>query len=245
MGVLGCLPTSRCGCWPVRSHAPARLAVHPGTAPVLYVVPVQPVSAHRADDLGPERVHLVAPIPHCQVPQGKRGWRGRDPQVMCCNVAIRQERCKIGHVALPRSKYAFLTLPRYSMIALSNAVEPLRMANIITGQNAYQWSIVSLDGLPMPASNGLQLSPTVALEQLGVVDILFVCGGVNVQEAVSAKILAALRRVAERRIALGALCTGGYALAKAGLLDKYRATIHWENLSALREEFPRIHILGG
>jgi transcriptional regulator GlxA family with amidase domain len=36
------------------------------------------------------------------------------------------------------------------------------------------------------------------------------------------------------------LCTGGYALAKAGLLDKYRATIHWENLSSLREEFPRI-----
>src|SRR6202012_1605466 len=54
------------------------------------------------------------------------------------------------------------------------------------------------------------------------------------------KILAALRRLAERRVPLGGLCTGGYALAKAGLLDKYRATIHWENLSALREEFPRI-----
>jgi len=64
-------------------------------------------------------------------------------------------------VALPRSKYAFLTLPRYSMIALSNAVEPLRMANIITGQAVYQWSIASLDGQPTPASNGLQLSPTV------------------------------------------------------------------------------------
>ena len=63
-------------------------------------------------------------------------------------------------MALPRSKYAFLTLPRYSMIALSNAVETLRMANIITGQNVYQWSIVSLDGQPTPASNGLQLSPT-------------------------------------------------------------------------------------
>ena len=56
------------------------------------------------------------------------------------------------------------------------------------------------------------------------------------------KILAVLRRLAERRVPLGALCTGGYALAKAGLLDKYRATIHWENLSALREEFPRIHL---
>jgi transcriptional regulator GlxA family with amidase domain len=38
------------------------------------------------------------------------------------------------------------------------------------------------------------------------------------------------------------LCTGGYALAKAGLLDNYRATIHWENLSALREEFPRVRL---
>ena len=157
-------------------------------------------------------------------------------------VAIRQERRKIGHVQLPQSKYAFLTLPRYSMIALSNAVEPLRMANIITGQTAYEWSIVSLDGQPTLASNGLQLSPTLPLEQAGAVDILFVCGGVNVQEAVSPKILAALRRLAERRVPLGALCTGGYALAKAGLLDKYRATIHWENLSSLREEFPRIQL---
>ena len=53
---------------------------------------------------------------------------------------------------------------------------------------------------------------------------------------------ATLRRLADRRIALGALCTGGYALARAGLLDNCRATIHWENLSALREEFPRVRI---
>jgi len=128
------------------------------------------------------------------------------------------------------------------MIALANAVEPLRMANIIMGRSVYQWSIVSLDGEPSTASNGLHLSPTLPLERAGAVDILFVCGGVNVQQAVSAKLLAALKRLAERRIPLGALCTGGYALAKAGLLDNYRATIHWENLSALREEFPRINL---
>jgi AraC family transcriptional regulator, glycine betaine-responsive activator len=145
-------------------------------------------------------------------------------------------------VALPRSKFAFLTLPRYSMIALSNAVEPLRMANTLAGETVYDWSIVSLDGAPAVASNGLELAPTVALDQAGAFDIVFVCGGVNVQEAVSPRVLAALRRLAERRVPLGALCTGGYALAKAGLLDKYRATIHWENLSALREEFPRIQL---
>ena len=97
-------------------------------------------------------------------------------------------------------------------------------------------------GTPTPASNGLEMAPTIALDQIGAVDILFVCGGVDVQAAVSPKITAALRRAAERRIPLGALCTGGYALAKAGLLERYRATIHWENLSALREEFPRIQL---
>jgi AraC family transcriptional regulator, glycine betaine-responsive activator len=144
-------------------------------------------------------------------------------------------------VELPKSKFAFLTLPRYSMIALSNAVEPLRMANMVTGQKVYDWSIVSLDGQVIPASNGLQLAPTIPLDQVdSAVDILFVCGGVDVQAGVSPKLLSSLRRFAERRTPLGALCTGGYALAKAGLLDQYRATIHWENLSALREEFPRI-----
>jgi transcriptional regulator GlxA family with amidase domain len=74
------------------------------------------------------------------------------------------------------------------------------------------------------------------------VDILFVCGGINVRDAVSPALLTQLRRLADRRVPLGALCTGGYALARAGLLDQFRATIHWENLSALREEFPRVQI---
>jgi transcriptional regulator GlxA family with amidase domain len=92
------------------------------------------------------------------------------------------------------------------------------------------------------ASNGLTLSPTVALESVGSADIVFVCGGVGIREAVSPALMRALRLLAKRGTALGGLCTGGYALARAGLLDRYQATIHWENLSALREEFPRVLI---
>jgi transcriptional regulator GlxA family with amidase domain len=139
-----------------------------------------------------------------------------------------------------RYRYGFLTLQSYSMIALTSAVEPLRMANRLCKQEVYEWSIVSLDGRPVAASNGLSLSPTVALDHMGPVNVVFVCGGVNVQQAVTRDLLGALRRLAQRHVSLGSLCTGGYALAKAGLLDTYRAAIHWENMSALREEFPRI-----
>lgn len=143
-------------------------------------------------------------------------------------------------VAPKKSRFAFLTLPSYSMIAVSNAVEPLRMANTLSGQSAYEWVLTSLTGAAVAASNGLSLAPTVPLDQVGRPDILFVCGGVNVRDAVSPVLSATLRRFAEQRVNLGALCTGGYALAKAGLLDRYQATIHWENMSALREEFPRV-----
>jgi transcriptional regulator GlxA family with amidase domain len=143
---------------------------------------------------------------------------------------------------MDKTRYAFLTLPNYSLIAVTNALEVLRMANRVAGRDIYEWSLASLDGRPAAASSGLELSPTVALDKVGKVEILFVCGGINVREAVSNALLAALRRLGERRVGLGALCTGGYALARAGLLDNYRATIHWENLPALREEFPRVQL---
>ena len=140
------------------------------------------------------------------------------------------------------TRYAFLTLADYSMIAVTNAVEPLRMANRVSGRPVYDWRVVTLDGRPVAASNGLMLTPTESLHEVGALDLVFVCGGVNVREAVSPALVAALRRLAVKRMPLGALCTGGYALAQAGLLDGFRATIHWENLSALREQFPRVLI---
>jgi len=139
-------------------------------------------------------------------------------------------------------RYGFLTLNQYSLIALSNAIETLRMANSLSHQTVYEWAVLSLTGQAIPASNGLTLMPTLPVEAYSKPDILFVCGGIDVRHAVTPALTSYLRRMNEQKIALGALCTGGYALAKAGLLDRFQATIHWENLSALREEFPRVII---
>lgn len=142
----------------------------------------------------------------------------------------------------PTMRYAFLTLPHYTLIALSAAVESLRMANRVLGREAYQWTIVTEDGQPATASNGLSLSPTVSFDDMGAPNILFVCGGINIRRQVTLSVLNSLRRLAQHHVPLGSLCTGGYVLAKAGLLDNCRAVIHWEDLPALREEFPRVQL---
>jgi transcriptional regulator GlxA family with amidase domain len=69
---------------------------------------------------------------------------------------------------------------------------------------------------------------------------VFVCGGIDVERAYDAATLAYLRRLARAGVKLGALCTGSYVLARAGLLSSYRCAIHWENIAAVREEFPDV-----
>ena len=137
------------------------------------------------------------------------------------------------------ARFGFLTLPSYSMIACANAIEPLRMANRLKGETVYQWRLVTLDGAPATASNGLMLQPTIPLGAEDL-DIVFVCGGVHVRSATTPQLASALRGLAARGISLGALCTGAFALAEAGLLQARRCAVHWENIAAIREEFPDV-----
>ena len=90
----------------------------------------------------------------------------------------------------------------------------------------------------MFCSNGISIDTQDLNEEKLQTDILFVCGGINIKDKINKKLLAALRRVSRNGISLGSLCTASYILAKAGLLTNKKATIHWENLSGVREEFP-------
>ena len=134
----------------------------------------------------------------------------------------------------------FLLVPKYSMIAFASAVDPLRMANRLSGRELYQWITYTVDGQPVEASNGLEVRPDAAISEANGLNTLFVCAGVDVEDACDRSTLSWLRKLGQHRINFGALCTGSHVLARAGLLDGYRCTIHWENIAGMREAFPRV-----
>ncbi|WP_109483080.1 GlxA family transcriptional regulator [Paraburkholderia sp. C35] len=135
----------------------------------------------------------------------------------------------------------FLTLPSFSMIAFTSAVEVLRMANYVSRAQHYRWSVITPDGVPVRASNGLTVKPTRTLEEAGMPDVLIVCGGTQIRNAVDTNVKTLLADAASQGVPLGGICTGAYALMAAGLLDGYRCSVHWEDLSALHKEYPHVH----
>ncbi|MFO1352487.1 MAG: GlxA family transcriptional regulator [Gammaproteobacteria bacterium] len=134
----------------------------------------------------------------------------------------------------------FILVPNFSMIAFSCALEALRMANYVSGSRLYAWLCLSADGGAVRASNNLAIVPDGGIDAARDLDIVLVCGGLGIDRVDCSDLLAWLRMQARRKRKLGGVCTGSYLLARAGVLDGYRCTIHWEHLASLREEFPHL-----
>ncbi len=139
-------------------------------------------------------------------------------------------------------RIGFVLIPSFSMIAFTSAVEPLRLANRASGRELYAWTLCSPDGAPVTASNGMTLHPVGGLDGAADGSAIVVCSGVDVHRFDNRHLLSWLRRADRRGVDIGAVCTGSHILARAGLLDGYRCTIHWENLAAFAEDFPDIEV---
>lgn len=159
----------------------------------------------------------------------------------------------VAHLALAgpvrTREFAFLTLPRFTLLAFSSAVDPLRIANQLTQRPLYHWRVVSLDGRPAESSAGIRIEADQGLVPLGRDTTVIVCSGTDATQAADRKALAWLRDHSRRGGDLGAVCTGAYTLARAGLLDGDATTVHWENQAAFRELFDmeplqQIYVMG-
>ena len=140
---------------------------------------------------------------------------------------------------MARFDVSFVLVPRFSMIALYGAVEPLRVANRFAGE-AFSWRFVSADGAPVAASNGIPVSVGGDLGSLGKPAMAVFAASYEHEAGVTRAMMAAVRKLARQKVMLAAFDTGPFLLARAGALDGYRATCHWESLPGFRESFPQV-----
>ncbi|WP_224815016.1 GlxA family transcriptional regulator [Hasllibacter sp. MH4015] len=137
-------------------------------------------------------------------------------------------------------RFVFVLLDQFTMLCLSSAVEALRIANRMSGSEIYSWTLAGEGGEHAQSSAGIWFRLDSDLEEFDRDDTILVCGGIDVAGATTKRMLSWLRREARKGPVIGGLCTAGYTLAKAGLLDGKRATIHWENQDSFTEEFEEV-----
>ena len=142
-------------------------------------------------------------------------------------------------------RFGFLLIDDFTLISMSSAVEPLRMANRLAGEAFYTWRTIGETGEDVVASDGLSVNAEYSIDDPDVfsdLDAIIVCGGRRIDQSTTEPVLRWLRTAETHGIALGAVCTGSYVLAKAGLLDGYRCSVHWENIASLTDLFPSVSV---
>jgi len=140
-------------------------------------------------------------------------------------------------------RIAFLLVPQFSMMSFSAAIEPLRSANRMSERQLFEWQLVSVDGKEVSASNGISIAAHRSLEELSKIEMLVVCAGLEpIQFGRNHRIHHHLRRLARHGSMVGAISSGSFILADAGLLTDRRCTVHWEYADLFRSRYPTLEV---
>ena len=138
---------------------------------------------------------------------------------------------------------AFFVLPQASILEVASALDPMRNANRHLGHDAYRWRVVTPDGQPVPLTCGIELPSTGNLTAAAGADALVVIAGYRLAEVATRPLIHDLRRIAPRFQLVAGIDAAPWVMARAGLLDGYRATVHWEDLEDLAAAHPETTVL--
>jgi AraC family carnitine catabolism transcriptional activator len=137
-------------------------------------------------------------------------------------------------------KLTFLVLPEFSHLGIAAATEPLFIANWLSQRAVFEWQIVSVDGAPVRASNGMRIPVDGDLLSVAGAKTVFVLASFEPDHAVSERrVLKWLKRMARFGVELCGIENGSLVLAEAGLLNGHRVAVHWDNLIGFEEHYPR------
>lgn len=133
-----------------------------------------------------------------------------------------------------------LLVPGFALMSYASVVEPLRAANLLAGRELYRWQHISPGPATVAASCGAVVPCTARPGGSLKLDLLLVCAGGNPTAFRDKGTLQWLRALAGRGLRIGGVSGGPVILAKAGIMDGYHMTVHWEHAPAVAEAYPNI-----
>ncbi len=93
----------------------------------------------------------------------------------------------------------------------------------------------------MAASCGISV-PTRPLGEARDLETLVIVAPNTAQDFDDSATLKLLRQFDQQGVNLGSASSGSFILARAGLLDGHRCTIHWENIPVFKELYPQLEV---
>ena len=138
---------------------------------------------------------------------------------------------------------AILLLNETSLMEVAALIDPMRAANRFANRTVFSWTIATPDGEAARLTSGVLFPANVALRELPHADVLVVLAGFNHAVHAPASITRHLSHISSRFRAIGAVDSGGWVLARAGLLSGQKATVHWEDLEEFARAFPSIDVV--
>lgn len=137
---------------------------------------------------------------------------------------------------------ALLLIDDFALMSYASVIEPFRAANALAGSTLYDWLHVSVSGAAVTASNGASILADARVGDAIACDVLFVFAAGDPASFDDPATFAWLRKLAKDGAAIAGVSGGPFLIARAGLLDGYRTTIHWEHEAAFRAAFPRLDL---
>lgn len=143
-------------------------------------------------------------------------------------------------------RIGFVLLDKFTIAAFGGLADVIRLAADDGGRSRpihAQWTVMSVGGKPVLASCGTSIANNETLLEPSRFDYIAVCGGNDYLNAdLPGVLIDYLRKARQQRVCLLGICTGSFALARAGVADGRTICVHWNVADAFTGQHPGVKV---
>ncbi len=136
-----------------------------------------------------------------------------------------------------------LIVPETNLILVASVIEPLRLANRVSGLELYRWRMFSPDGSPIETRSRIPIPVDGPFRPGSEEEPLFVLSSHNWRRHATSDLKRVLAKSARHRSLVAGIESGAWLLADTALLDNFSATLHWEDHDEFAAAYPHVKMV--